>query len=262
MTNQPNTLEEALQATERDADAAIRALGAALKAAKKAKSAAAVGQIRDLQQAMEAAVGLAAEATEVVGDLRAQWRFDVGDWIASGQYAKELLASAAEAGVQAFESDERILCYPAIVQVSATDATVVVDKQKDRRVRPSVVVRHLAALQERPPKFKSEAFIETLAAAYDFVVGAKGLRSGAPAKLVDVHRVLTLLPGSARDYTRQEFARDLYLLDQSGYVDAKDGRRMSLPASAMTRSGPTLTTVARSGQTKVYAGLAFTEPSP
>lgn len=262
MTNQPNTLEEALQATERDADAAIRALGAALKAAKKAKSAAAVGQIRDLQQAMEAAVGLAAEATEVVGDLRAQWRFDVGDWIASGQYAKELLASAAEAGVQAFESDERILCYPAIVQVSAADATVVVDKQKDRRVRPSVVVRHLAALQERPPKFKSEAFIETLAAAYDFVVGAKGLRSGAPAKLVDVHRVLTLLPGSARDYTRQEFARDLYLLDQSGYVDAKDGRRMSLPASAMTRSGPTLTTVARSGQTKVYAGLAFTEPSP
>ena len=72
-------------------------------------------------------------------------------------------------------------------------------------------------------------------AAYELVVAAKDLRPGVPAKLVDVHRVLTLLPGAARDYTRQEFARDLYLLDQSGIVNTKDGRRMTLPASAMTR---------------------------
>ncbi len=261
MTNGPGTLEDALQAVERDADAAIRALAAALKAAKKAKSAAGVGQIRDMQQAMDAAVGLASEATGVVDDLRAGWRFDVGEWFASGEYVKELLSAAADAGVKAFEADERILCYPAIVQVSAADATVVVDKQKDRRIRPSVVVGHLAALQERPPKFKPGAFIETLADAYDYVVGVKGMRSGAPARLVDVHKVLTLLPGAARDYTRQEFARDIYLLDQAGVIDVKDGRRMSLPASALTRGGGVLTTVARSGQTKVYAGLAFTEPS-
>ena len=51
MTTQPTTLEEALQAVERDADAAIKSLGAALKVAKQAKAAAALGQIRDLQQA-------------------------------------------------------------------------------------------------------------------------------------------------------------------------------------------------------------------
>ncbi len=261
MTNGPNTLEDALGLVERDADAAIRALGAALKAAKKAKSAAAVGQIRDMQQAMDATAALTSEATGVVDDLRAGWRFDVGEWFASGEYVKELLSAAAEAGVKAFEADERVLCYPAIVQVSAVDATVVVDKQKDRRIRPSVVVGHLAALQERPPKFKPEAFIETLAASYDYVVGAKAMRSGTPVRLVDVHKVLTLLPGAARDYTRQEFARDIYLLDQAGVIDVKDGRRMSLPASALTRSGGVLTTVARSGQTKVYAGVAFAEPS-
>jgi len=262
MTTAPITLEEALQQAERDADATIRALGAVLKAAKKAKSAAAAGQIRDLQQAMDAAAGLVADAAGVVDELRGGWRFDVGEWFSSGEYTKELLASAAEAGVQAFEADERILCYPAIVQVSAADATVVVDKQKDRRIRPSVVVRHLAALQQRPPKFKAEAFIETLANAYDYVVGAKRLRPGGPATLVDVHKVLTLLPGTARDYTRQEFARDIYLLDQSGVVDTKSGRRMGLPASALTRSGAVLTTVTRTGQTKVYAGLVFQEPSP
>lgn len=256
------TLEEALQAAERDADAALKALGAAVKAAKKAKAAAQVGQIRDLQQALDAAVELVAEAAGAVDDLRGGWGFDVGEWFASGEYTKELLASAAEAGVQAFEADERILCYPAIVQVSPGDTTVLVDKQKDRRIRPSVVVAHLAALQERPPKFKAEPFIETLAAAYDYVVGAKGLRPGAAAKLADVHKVLTLLPGSGREYTRQEFARDIYLLDQSGVVSTRSGRRMSLPASAMTRGAGVLTTVTRSGQTKVYVGLAFQEPSP
>ena len=98
--------------------------------------------------------------------------------------------------MQAFESDERILSYPVIVQVSPADATVVVDKQKDRRIRPSVVARHLADLQQRPPKFRAEAFIESLVTAYDYVVAAKALRPGSPAKLVDVHRVLTLLPGA------------------------------------------------------------------
>jgi hypothetical protein len=259
MTTQRTTLEEALQAVERDADAAIKSLGAALKVAKRAKTAASLGQVRDLQQAMDAAVGLAEQAAGTVGDLRSGWRFDVGEWFASGEYAKELLASAAEAGVQMFESDERILCYPTIVQISAADATVVVDKTKDRRVRPSVVARHLGALQQRPPKFKPEAFIETLAAAYELVVAVNGSRPGVPAKLVDVHRVLTLLPGAAREYTRQEFARDLYLLDQSGVVSTKGGRHMTLPASAMTRGSGVLTTVTRAGRTKIYAGLAFTE---
>ena len=173
MTDQPTNLEEALDAVERDADAAIRSLGAALKAARKTKAAAAAGQIRDLEQSLENAAGLAGQASSAADDLRRGWRFDVGEWFASGQYAKELLAVASEAGVQAFESDDRILSYPVIVQVSATDATVVVDKQKDRRVRPSQVVQHLAALQQRPPKFKAEAFIESLAAAYDYVVANK-----------------------------------------------------------------------------------------
>ncbi len=259
MTSRPTSLEEALRAVERDADAAIKSLGAALKAAKKAKAAAALGQVRELEQAMDAAASLAGQASGAVDDVRAGWQFDVGEWFASGEYAKELLASAAEAGVKAFESDERILCYPAIVQVSASDATIVVDKKKDRRIRPSVVVGHLDALQQRPPSFKPDTFLESLATAYDYVVAVKRLRPGAAAKLVDVHRVLTLLPGAARDYTRQEFARDMYLLDQSGVLDSKDGRRMSLPASALTRGGGVLTTVTRAGQTKIYAGLAFME---
>ncbi|MHB1773698.1 MAG: hypothetical protein ACYCST_18540, partial [Acidimicrobiales bacterium] len=135
-----------------------------------------------------------------------------------------------------------------------------IDKKKDRRIRPSVVVATLSAAQQREPKFKHESFIESLALAYDFVIASKSMRPGAAAKLVDVYNVLTIMPGSAREYMRPEFARDIYLLDQSGHVTTKKGRKMSLPASALTRSGGVLRTVTRNGQAKDYAGISFEEP--
>jgi hypothetical protein len=251
------TLEDVLATVERDAEAALRALTAALKEAKRLKAAAATGQLRDVQQAVEGVDGLAAAAASMASELRSSWRFDVSGYLETGEYTKELLAAAADAGVRAVESDQRILCYPSIVQVSPADATVVIDKKKERRIRPSVLVGHLADLQARPPKFKPEAFLESLATAYGLVAG----RPGAVAKLTSVYSVLTLLPGAGRDYTKPEFARDLYLLDQSGVTVTKDGRVMSLPASALTRSSGVLTTVTKSGRVKVYAGIAFHEPT-
>jgi hypothetical protein len=255
----PGGLEEALAALEREAERALRALGAATREAKRVRVAAQLGDLRAITQALEAAVRLADEAASSAAAVRDTWHFDAGAWFASGDYTRELVETAASAGVEAFELDGRILCYPAIVEVAPSETAVVIDKRRDRRARPSVVVARLAALQQRGPRLKHQAFLDSLAAAYDLVVASKGAHAGAAMRVVDVHRVLTLLPGASRDYPREEFARDLYLLDQSGLVVARDGRVMSLPGSAMTRSGPTLTTVTRTGQTKVYAGIAFRE---
>jgi hypothetical protein len=259
ITTGPHGLEGALAALEFEAAVLAQALVSAVRAAKKVRLAAETGTVRDIPAALSTAATAARGAAEAADRLRGAWRFDVEDWFASGEYAKELLASAAEAGVTAFESDERILCYPVIVQVAAGDTSVVVDKRKERGVRPSVVVAHLRSLQQREPKFKPEAFIESLAAAYDLVIASKQMRLGAPVKLADVHAVLTLMPGMARDYTKPEFARDVYLLDQSGIVTTRRGRRMSLPASALTRSAGVLRTVTRTGQSKDYAGISFEE---
>ncbi|MEX2658382.1 MAG: hypothetical protein WD232_01700 [Acidimicrobiales bacterium] len=249
-------LEQALEDIERDAEVAVRGLAAALKEAKKAKAAAASGQLRELRSALEGAVALTDEAGASARALRAGWAFDEQEHFASGGYAKEVLALAAAEGVQAFEADDRILSYPAIVQVSTSDTTVLIDRRKERRVRPSVLVRMLQTLQSKPPRFKAEAFLEALAAAYDLVV-AKAGRPGATVKLVEVYKVLTLMPGAGREYTKQELARDLYLLDQSGVTGTKDGRTLQLPASALTRGSGVLTTVTRSGQEKVYVGISF-----
>lgn len=253
------TLEEALDAVERDIDAAVKVLSAALREAKKAKAAAAVGKMRDLRQALDGAERLAAEAASTASDVRAGWSFDEQEYFQSGAYTNEVLALAAAEGVQAFESDDRILCYPAIVATSPSDTSVLIDKKKERRVRPSILVGVLKALQARPPKFRPEAFLESLAVAYDLAAARRGARPGSTVKLADVYKVLTVLPGSGRDYSKQEFARDLYLLDQSGVTRTKDGRTLSLPASALTRGSGLLTTVTRSGQEKVYAGISFDE---
>ncbi len=252
----PNeNLEDALAALEREADAAIRAIGSAMKEAKKVKAAAAHGQHRELRAALDASVRLCDQAGVSVRDVRDGWTFDERAYFEGGGYTKEVLALAAEEGVHAFESDDRILSFPVIVSVSAGDSSVVIDKKKDRSTRPSLLVRTLKALQSKPPKFKAEAFLESLAIAYD-LVSPKG-RDGAVVKLVDVYAVFTVMPGASREYSKPEFARDLYLLDQAGCVDTRDGRRLSWQASALTRGSGVLSTVSRSGQEKVYAGISF-----
>lgn len=132
MVPNDNSLEQALGALEREAEAAVRGLGAALKEAKKVKAAVATGQLRELRQGLDSAVRLADAAAAATRDVRAGWRFDEQAHFAGGGYTKEVLALAAEEGVQAFESDDRILCYPAIVRV-AGDGTVAIDRKKERR---------------------------------------------------------------------------------------------------------------------------------
>jgi hypothetical protein len=257
----PEGLEDALSKFERDAGAAVKALSGALREAKKLQSAALHGHLRDLRSGIDTSARLADEAADAVRDLRGAWTFDEVAHFVDGGFAKELLALGEQENLKAVESDDRILSYPVIVRISAGDSTVVIDKVRERRVRPSELVARLKALQVRPPRFKAEAFIEALVAAYDLALAGKGLRPGSTAKLVDVYSVLTLMPGASREYSKQEFARDLYLLDQSGVVTTRDGRNLSLPASALTRAtSGVLSTVTRSGQAKMYAGISFEGP--
>jgi hypothetical protein len=249
-------LEAALDDFERETAAAVKALSAALRETKKLESAAKCGQLRDLRNGIDNSARLADQAADAVRELRGAWSFDESAHFAKGGFTREVLALGAQEDLQAVESDERILSFPVIVQISQSDTTVLIDKVRERRVRPSALVKQLKALQAKPPKFKAEAFLETLGAAYDLAIASKGQRPGSVIKLLDLYAVLTLMPGASREYSKQEFARDLYLLDQGGVTKTSVGRVMSLPASALTRSG-SLSTVTRSGQPKVYAGISF-----
>jgi len=258
---QMGELESALAATEEQVDAALKATAAVSRELKKAKTGAERGQLRDLRRALGAASILAEDAAKAATNAGTSFGFDEQAHLESGSYAKELLEAAATQGVAMFEADERLLCYPSLIKVLPGDAAVEIDRRREKRLRPSVLVGLLATTQARPPRFRPEPFLESLESGYDLVRSQKQQRDGAVVRLVDVWGVLTLLPGQARDYTKAEFARDLYLLDSSGVATARSGRVLGWHASSGTRGSGTLATVAKTGQQQLYWGISFTDRS-
>lgn len=149
------------------------------------------------------------------------------------------LRAMLAAGLQLFERDERFYCYPVLVRVAPAERSVFVDRARERRIRPSVLVEHLREVQRRPPRFRPEAFLDALFRAYGHLVAKRGpdqLEAGLPVPLVDVYELMTLMPGAAREYSRQEFARDVYLLDRGGVTITRRGYVVSFPASTGARS--------------------------
>ena len=256
----PGTLEAALATAERQAEAALKAVAATTAQLRKARAAAKGGQVRDLRRALAMAEALVTDAAQNVQAMGEEFDLDEQEYLSSGDYTKELLAAAERVGLAMFEEDDRLMCYPSLVRVLAADGSVEIDKVRERRIRPSMLVGLLAAAQQRAPRFKPEAFLDSLRGAYELVVAGAGKSPDAVVRLIDVWSVLTLLPGQSREYSKQEFARDLYLLDQSGVTStARSLRQLRWSASTGTKGAGVLTTVARSGQQQRYWGVSFTE---
>lgn len=260
-TQEAGGLEAALARAESQVDVARRAAGSLARELRKARSAAGSGQVRDLRRSLEGARSLAAALVEQVDAAAAGYDVDEAELLASGAYAKELLAAAAAAEVAMFEDLDRLLCYPSIVRVLPAELALEVDRRRVRGIRPSVVVDRLGKAQRAGPRFRAAPFLASLLGAYDLVVAGQHKSPGAVVRLLDVYAALTLLPGQSREYTKAEFARDLYLLDQSGVAESGGGRRLRWAASSGTRQSGVLTTVTRGGQQQRYWGIAFEDPA-
>lgn len=260
MTAELGVTEGAFAGAETGVAAAARAVAGLTRELRKARSAAALGQVRELRRAFDAAAQAAGDVQLAVIAAREGYDIDETALLASGEYSAELLECAAAEGVAMFAEDDRLLCYPSIVRVLPGDLALEVDRRRMRGLRPSVVVAALQRAQNAGPRFKPEPFLASLLAAYNLVLAQQGKAAGAVVRLVDVYAILTLLPSQARDYTKSEFTRDLYLLDQSGVTAAGSTKRsLRWSASTGTRQAGVLHTVARSGQQQRYWGIAFDE---
>jgi hypothetical protein len=258
---QTSSLEESLAKTQADAEGALRAASTVTAALKRFRGAALVGNLRDLRAAIAATDQALAALRQQFANARDGWSFDEEVYFQDGSFAAELVETAKRLNLGLFELDERLYSYPVLVRLLPNDRAVMIDKTRERRVRPTVLVSHLKELQRRPPRFKPEAFLEALHDAYGTIVarGRGRPADGTVVKLVDVYALFTLLPGQSKEYSRQEFGRDIYLLDQSGVTTTRRGSVVSLPASTGTRSaGSTIRVITQDGQEKAYFGLAFT----
>jgi hypothetical protein len=261
-TNHRSSLEQALAKTEADAEAACKAAAVALRSLKKFRAAAQVGNLRELQRTIEA-------AGQAIADLRRQfttakegWDFNEDAYFSDGSFVAEVLETAEQAGVRVYERDDRLYCYPSLIRMLPNDRAVVIDKTRERRLRPSVLVHHLQELQDKPVRFRSEPFLASLYDAYDAAVKTRGKErrdTSAIIPLAEIYDLLTLLPGQAKEYSRQEFARDLYLLDQSGVTTVRNGAVAAFHAARGNEpASKIIPIVTKDGQAKAYYGISFT----
>jgi hypothetical protein len=80
--------------------------------------------------------------------------------------------------------------------------------------------------------------------------------------LVKLYRILTILPGVAKDYNAADFARDVYFLDIGECKETSRGYRWQLSASTSAREGASdvIKFVTREGRDRIYHSIEFIPP--
>lgn len=254
------SLEQALFRTEAKADAAVKAANLVVISLKKFRTAAQTGNLRELLRTIENVDQAIIELSQKFTDAQRSWVFDEETYLSGRNFPSEILATAERVGVKIFEQDDRLYCYPFIIRILPNERNVLIDKIRERRLRPSILVNHLKKLQSKPVRFNYKSFLESLFFVYSKILVMRGKEIGSLVQLKEIYELLTSLPGLSRKYPRQEFSRDLFLLDQGEEKSTKDGWKVNLhPPTGRGRLSQIFSTVTREGQVKRYYGILFTK---
>lgn len=254
------TLEGKLSALDDKAQATAKGVKGLAAALRRLTAETRVGRIGEIEKALPVVERRAQEVAESARDLAASWEFDAPRYLADRRFVAELADAARSTGLELFERDGRIYCFPLLLRVEPGESALRVGRKLERRLRPRELVRLLAAAQKRPQRFTEAQFLELLHKTYRRIVGPDWRRmkqgAGPVVALVDLHDTLTLLPGS--DYPIEEFGRDLLLLDRRPDLRTRDGSRFELPKSTIGKGRMGRVVVYdEKGQERLYIGVRF-----
>jgi len=261
MPSQVGSLEQALAEIEAEAGDLVKTTKLVMASCKKIKDAAKVGDLVKLRKLLDE--GKAATLELGCDFLKTQERlnFDEASYLAGEDFRQELLTTAQHMGVNLYEHDGYLFSYPVLLKILHKERVVSIDRMRENRIRPSVLVKRLKEVQNKPLRFKPQTFLEMLYTAYSLVVAGRGkhlIGKGTVIPLIELYQLLTILPWQANEYTRQEFGRDVYLLDKSGTITTKNSHRANFHASTGVRDvSKTLTVIAQGGREKTYYGISF-----
>lgn len=200
---------------------------------------------------------VAETATEAAG-------FDLLAALSSGAYLSEVLEAANAIGLAVQHRGNLLFCFPQIVRVLPEDGAVLIGKKRDYRLRPSELARRLQKDQRKPLRLKSQQFLQLLYKAYLLSLPAELPKtpSGFVVGLTRIYDLLTIFPGTSKEYSIEEFSRDVYLLDKAGIITTKDNIVLSFSASSGTRTtADTLIVVTETGAEIAYYGISFMDAS-
>jgi hypothetical protein len=263
-------LEQSFDDVERAAVATLESAAGLVKQARSLQKAAREGNIARLKRARADLDASLSGIRQTVADAVGSWAFsdeEQEEQYIEECYAGEFRSVAAAKGLEIHERDGRLISHPSIVRLLPRDRAVRIDGKKVSTIRPSYLADLLLKNQKKGSLHRSDAFLESLYAVYSDIV--RGEPSGRlmpddwqrVVPLARIYRLLTSLPGAARDYDRTDFARDLYRLQDGGPTRTRKGAVVSLPASSGTRQAKRdlFTFVGPDGQDVVYYGIRFTK---
>lgn len=174
-----------------------------------------------------------------------------------GSFLTELSEAASAANVTLVQRDGRITAYPVVLRLEPRNMGVRIGRKLERRLRPSVLARHLKAIQERPTRFNARSFLDRLLLAYDALAPEWRYGEGPLISLAAVHDMLTLLPAAAADYPMEEFLVDVLRLDREPDARSSRGHRFELGGSTGTKGAKRLTAFDETGAQHDYYAVRF-----
>ena len=262
------SFEQAFSDTEQAADSTLKSAADLMRQARALKKAAQTGNITHVRRAQSGIQEAQSILAQDLENAYSTWPFKDEDekQYLDDHYVAEFCRAAEDAGLRIFERDGNLISYPSIVRILPGDKAVRVDNKRVATIRPSHLVSTLLKNQQKPLRRLPMAYLNALYSVYsDIVSGESSGRmvkgSGRVVPLARVYKLLTSLPGSRREYSRTDFARDLYILDSDGPKRTNSGAVISFPSSAGVKlgAGNLFSFVGPDGQSVEYYGIRFTE---
>ena len=245
-----DALDARLEKAQKSAEGLINVL-------KRARRAAREGNVSDIVKGLNGVDARLADAQSAARDLSDAWSFDTSSYMSDGRFLADLQKAAGQNQLELFERDGRIYCFPLILRLEVNQPAVRVGRKIERRLRPSELVRLLAKTQKSPQRFRGDAFLDLVWRTYRRLVGREwnGTDPGRVVALTDIHDTLTLLPSA--DYPREEYARDLLLLDRQPDLRTRTGERFEFPHGTTTKGLRPLIVYDEQGAQRTYYGVRF-----
>lgn len=176
-------------------------------------------------------------------------------------FYQEILTATHQEGRNFDSQDDEEFPFTALLELLKKKGPRSGNGTPKHHISPSAPIKRLTDVENKPFQFKTNAFLEILYTAYSIVVAGRGkslIGIGTVIPLLDLYHLLTILPSQAKEYTKEEFSHDVYLLDESGKITTKNNHRLQFHASTGVRdASKALTVITKGGKEKTYYGISF-----
>lgn len=196
------------------------------------------GDLKSLEKSLAALEALCGESARSLAALREKAAsFDARAYVEGGDFAQQLLACCAAAGIDATGDFPVYEVFPYRVRVDVENLDLYLDRKKVQCLRPASFVGGVKLARDKLLKapFQPAAFAQELAQAYDVTLQSqsrgKPYAQDADCYLMEIYKTLTPMRRFRKDYDQQSFAFDLARLYAAGDAALEDGRRLQFGPS-------------------------------